>query len=203
MKTTADYPVKIYGIEFEGRIVYVGSTTISLAQRLASHYTMALRHKKTNKFHSWLREKMPEIKIVELQKCIASTRYLIESELMRIHNTIENGYNSEHAEHSGRPKGCKNPRGSEHYLFGKKMPDHVTEASMKARLGKPISEEHKRRLREGHIAAGNSQKRVLRSDGVEFPSMKAAAIALGVTGEAVGVACKKGTKCRGFGFKKI
>lgn len=202
MQKTVEYSSTVYGLKFKGNIVYVGSTKKALNTRLGEHYQMAMRGA-PNKLHTWIRENKPALTIIELERTSAANRFERETFFMMQHRTIEEGFNTEIATNIGRPKGCKNPTGSDHYQYGKPMPAHITEASRRAHLGKPISEEHKRKLRHGAIAAGNSQKRVRRSDGVEFPSMKAAAQALGVTGEAVGVACKKGTTCKGYKFEKI
>lgn len=193
--------VTVYGLEFEGKIVYVGSTTYELNKRAREHQYMARKSNLPNKLHVWIREKNPDFKIIRLDQCSSETRYYVETFYMKKHDTIQNGFNSEEAHHSGRPKGCKNPTGADHYMFGKKMPEHIKEAARQYHLGRKLSEDHKRKLHAAGRAA--SLKKILRSDGAIFDSMSEAAASVGVTISAVSVAVKRSSNCKGYQFEFV
>lgn len=151
----------IYGFEFEGKIVYVGSTIRDVRTRICRHYEFArgfTRNKKPTIFQEFLKEKNPPVNFKILEICDVQKRFERETFFINQFDTIVNGFNKEisgEAEEkklsAGRPKGCKNPTGKDHYLFGVKGGcPKATEASVKARIGKKLSDETRQKMREGH-----------------------------------------------------
>jgi hypothetical protein len=53
--------------------------------------------------------------------------------------------------------GGNNPEGAEHYLYGKSVSKHIVAASVAARIGKPLSEEHRAKQRKS-AAEGRSKR---------------------------------------------
>lgn len=143
---------QVYGIESEGKILYVGVTTMDIRRRMSNHYDCAFKGRRgAKKLGQWLLNK-PVFSVKILEYCPFETRFETEKKWINHYDTINNGLNSEHfVDAPGRPKGCKNPSGKDHYLYGKPACSKAIAASVAARKGKPLSEAHKQAQREGHL----------------------------------------------------
>ena len=81
---------------------------------------------------------------------------------------------------------------------GKPLPAHIMEASLKARTGNPLSEEHRRKI----AATTTNRKPVLCVEtGQIFPSITTLAQALGVNEASVNQAIRKGCRCKGNHYR--
>lgn len=195
---------EIYGIEFEGKIVYVGVTTRGIPNRINKHYSDAKFNRYCKKLGNWLNTK-PDIIIKVIEYCPTDMRMVREKYWIDHYDTQMNGYNDKPFCGVGRPKGCSNPKGKDHPHWGKPAYPKAVENSVKARLGKPLSEEHKEKIK-----AGNSK----RTD----QAIKVRCIETGVIYRSVGEAARahnftqsnlhqhfrgKTKKCAGFTFEKI
>lgn len=170
-----NYSATIYGLEFGDRIIYVGSTERSPAKRLSRHYSDA-KSGKISPLYCWMREEMPLLRMKILEVCTSMERYERERHFIAFHDTITNGFNTDLTDRKGRPKGCVNPIGEDHYLYGKKVSRHIVDASVAARRGKHLSEEHKAKLRAAHVGREDQSTKVRCIDtGETFPSIAEAA----------------------------
>lgn len=142
---------QVYGLEHEGKIVYVGVTTMDIRQRISKHYQCAHYGRRgSKKLSPWLLTN-PKFLIKILEYCPAEEKSQREKYWIDFYDTIANGLNSEpFVDAPGRPKGCSNPSGKDHYMYGKPACKAAVEASVAARRGKKLSEEHRQKMREGH-----------------------------------------------------
>jgi hypothetical protein len=195
---------EIYGIEFEGKIVYVGVTTVGVKRRLNKHYHDSRLNRGAKKFGQWLKSK-PIFVVKILEYCPTEIRMEREKHWINHYDTQKNGYNGEPFCGVGRPKGCSNPKGKDHAQWGKPAHPNAIKNSVKARIGKPLSDEHKEKIRLGNLK---------RTD----QAIKVRCIETGVIYRSIGEASKahnftranlhrhfrgKTKKCAGFTFEKI
>ena len=195
---------EVYGIEFEGKIVYVGVTTVGVKRRISKHYSDSVLNRGAKKFGQWLKSN-PIFVIKILEYCPTEIRMVREKYWISHYGTVENGYNGTAFCPPGREKGCSNPKGKDHPHWGKPAYPKAVENSVKARLGKHLSEEHKEKIR-----AGNSK----RTD----QAIKVRCIETGAIYRSIGEASRahnftqsnlhqhfrgKTKKCAGFTFEKI
>lgn len=129
---------QVYGLEFEGKIVYVGVTTMDIRQRISKHYQCSAYNRRgAKKLGEWLKTK-PKFLIKILEYCPSEIKFEREKFWIKNYNTINNGLNSENfVDAPGRQKGCSNPTGKDHYLYGKKVDPKIWRESVKKRQ-KPV-----------------------------------------------------------------
>jgi len=141
----------VYGLESEGKIVYVGVTINDVRQRISKHYQSAhLGYRGAKKLGPWLLTD-PKFSIKPIEYCPVDDKFIREKYWIDFYDTINNGLNSEpFVDAPGRAKGCSNPSGKDHYMFGKPACKSAIKASVAARTGKKLSEEHRQKMREGH-----------------------------------------------------
>jgi hypothetical protein len=120
---------RIYGVEFEGKIIYVGVTKQSnILLRFAAHKSAAkTKMPGFSKLGEWLlTDPLYSIKILEYVDL--DVRFKREAFWINHYKTIENGFNRPAYKGGannpcrgapGRPKGCSNPSGSDHYASTK------------------------------------------------------------------------------------
>jgi hypothetical protein len=111
---------KVYGIEFEGKIIYVGVTKQKyVCSRLVTHKSQA---KKNLKGKTLLGEWMltnKKFTVQILEECPVEVMFKREAYWIKHYNVIETGLNRPNKAGPGRQKGCDNPRGKDHYLSRK------------------------------------------------------------------------------------
>lgn len=146
----------VYAIEHLGKIVYVGKTSVGLKARIHSHWghansTNPRQRNLCPKLYPYLRANpnKDEYSIRVLGQFTGTEADEKEIYFISFYDTRFSGLNSA----PGGNSSC----GSDHYLYGKKVSRHVVEASIAARIGKPLSEEHKAKQREA--AARNRELR--------------------------------------------
>jgi len=165
--------VTVYGIKFRGRMIYVGITTNSVNQRVYKHFSQARSPQDRDACpelygHIRANPDISEYSISILDQCSREDAETVEKAYVEKYDTWRNGFN--------RTKGGNWPRGSDHYLYGKHVAKHIVEASVKSRLGKRLSEQHKAKLREAHLGRKDQSKPIRCIDTNEvFPSIAEAA----------------------------
>ena len=106
---------KVYGIEFEGEIVYVGVTNQDIRQRISSHQSHSKNgHRGAKKFGEWLK-KSPIFSVKILEYCSVKEKFEREMHWIEFYNTYEKLNSKPFSGALGRPKGCPNPSGKNHY----------------------------------------------------------------------------------------
>lgn len=117
---------RVYGVEFEGKIIYVGVTKQKdIFHRFSAHKSAAKTGKSgADKLGKWLlANPLYSIKILEYVKM--DERFERERYWIGFYKTIECGMNRKPYKGGankpfrgapGRPKGCPNPKGKDHYL---------------------------------------------------------------------------------------
>jgi len=204
IEALCDYrPVVIYGIKFEGKMVYVGATSRGVKARIVGHFNNAVSDRgrlriTCPKLYGFFRANPDRSKysVAVLDQCSAEHASASEMNFVEKYDTLHNGLNAN--------TGGNWARGDQHYMYGKPAPAKAVAASVAARTGKKLSPEHIEAIRKGNARADRKDcKPVIRGDGQEFYGVAEAARALGVTKGAVNFALKKGTKCQGFEFKYL
>lgn len=198
---------EVYAVEHEGKIVYIGVTMRGIRYRFSQHHADSKRDRKirgVKKFSEWLKTD-PKIIIKIIEYCSSEIRFEREKYWINHYDTIANGLNTDVSGKLGREKGCWNPSGKDHPQWGKKPHKGAVENSVKVRLGKPLSDEHKEKIRLGNLK---------RTD----QAIKVRCIETGVIYRSIGEASKahnftranlhrhfrgKTKKCAGFTFEKI
>lgn len=194
-------PVVIYGIEFEGKVVYVGATTRGLKARIVAHFNHAQSDKgrlrsTCPKLYPFIRSNPDKerYRILVLDQCALSDSAAREQHFVALYDTKNQGLNAN--------KGGNWASAEEHYLYGNKVARHIVDASVAARIGKKLSPDHIEAIRQGNARPGRKDARpVIRDDGVEFYGITAAARDLGVHRGSILYSMKKGTKCKGHTFR--
>lgn len=196
---------EVYGVESEGKIIYVGVTTVGIRRRFSKHYMDAFLNRGAKKFGNWLKNNDNfVIKIIEY--CPVEKRFEREKFWISHYDTINSGYNSEPFKDApGRPKGCWNPKGKDHPQWGKKPHPGAVENSVKSRLGKHLSEEHKEKIRIGNLKRTDQAIKVRCIEtGVIYRSIGEASRAHNFTQSNLQQHFRgKTKKCAGFTFEKI
>jgi hypothetical protein len=161
--------VTVYGIKFRGRMIYIGITTASVNQRVYKHFSQARKPQARDacpKLYAHIRANpdLSQYSISVLDQCTREEAEGYEQKYIARYDTLENGFN--------KTKGGNWAKGSDHYLYGKHVAAHIVEASVRARLGKRLSEEHKEKLRRAHLGRKDQSKpiRCLDTDEI-FPSI--------------------------------
>lgn len=189
----------VYAVIVDGEIVYVGRTN-NLVKRHREHRArINAANASPKKLYARLRTAI-NWDLVEIDRCPPEDVVARETFWIRYHGTHKSpGCNSRDDGVGGREEGCENPSGEQHYLHGKNVARHVVEASIAARTGKHLSEEHAAKISAGIRASiSHKQKRaVISEDGREFGSLHDAARSLGVNANAIMQALKLGTNCSG------
>lgn len=141
----------VYGIEHGGRIIYIGKTSKGVKSRISSHWNNAFSKKgRLNnlcpKLYPYLRANpnTDDYTVHILGQFTPEDGASKEIELILKYETKSNGLNVS--------SGGNSSSGPEHYLYGKKVARHIVDASVAARIGKPLSEEHKAKQRAAHAA---------------------------------------------------
>jgi hypothetical protein len=158
--------VVVYALLVEDRVIYIGTTGQNLRARLANHYSSALSGK-SNKLHKWIRETNPSLTIREVAICPPGEQWRSEAYFIVLYDTINNGFNMEIPTQHGRPKRASNPKGKDHYLYGKKMPEHVKEAARRANTGRKMTQAHRKALHGAASRAKMMEKMAVRVRCVE------------------------------------
>lgn len=149
----------VYAIKHFDKIIYVGKTSTGLKQRIFKHFGNAISDsKRVNmscpKLYEYIRKNpnKEEYSIVCLGQF--SSKEADEKEIFFIshYKTREDGIGLNVA------PGGNSSSGKDHYLYGKPVERHIVEASVKARIGKPLTEEHKRKQSEGQTRALKTRK---------------------------------------------
>jgi group I intron endonuclease len=87
-------------------------------------------------------------------------------------------------------------------LKGKKRPKEVGEKISKSLTGKKLSKEHIQKMSQNRLGLGG--KKIVRSDGMEFNSIRQAGKLMGCCGSQIShVLSGKKKTCRGFGFSYL
>lgn len=125
---------EIYALLSGERVVYVGSTERSLKHRLAKHVSSAHNSPTKNpKLSSWLLTEPKDLTGKVLEVVPIERRYERETYWIAFYDTVDNGLNADKTAKLGRPKGCSNPSGKDHYLYGKKVNPKTWKSSVEAR----------------------------------------------------------------------
>ena len=195
---------QVYGIEVEGKIMYVGVTINDIRQRISKHYQDSHEQRGAKKFGKWLL-KGENFLIKILEYCPLDVKFEREKYWINHYDTQKNGYNGEPFCGVGRPKGCSNPKGKYHPHWGKPAYPKAVENSVKARLGKPLSEEQKEKIRAGNLKRTDQAIKVRCIEtGVIYRSVGEAARAHNFTQSNLHQHFRgKTKKCAGFTFEKI
>lgn len=206
---------RVYGIVFEGRIIYVGATGQSIKQRKLTHrWTMQHKPQSCPKLYEFMsKHPFDKFEFVLIEECKRDILYERESHYITNFNCISNGFNSEPYKggaHNpvpgkGREKGCLNPSGADHYAYGDSNATRkAVEASVKARIGKPLSEETKQKMREARAKNTLNAKRVKCVEtGEIYASRSLASKAVGVSPTAINSAMRKNCKAGGFHWEYV
>lgn len=149
----------VYGVKYDNKVIYIGVTTRGLKSRIQGHFknanSAAGRLSRTcPKFYEFIRENndLSRYSVIVLGQYTLEEGQKKEREFIEKYNTRITGCNV--------APGGNNPVGNEHYLYGKPISRKIIEASIKARKGKPLSEEHKKKQREGHAANKANSKSI-------------------------------------------
>lgn len=191
----------IYGVTINGVVVYVGQTD-NAWRRYREHATR-MHHEDASPRALYQRLRAANGKnwdLVGLETCAANRANARESYWIRKLGTAkEGGCNKSDRACGGREKGCTNPTGADHYLYGKSVARHIVDASVAARKGKKLAPEHVEAIRLGNIEADRKDRKVvLREDGARFVGRGAAAASVGVSTSAITQAIKRNTRSGGF-----
>lgn len=187
---------EIYAIKFKGEIVYVGVTKAGVTRRVYNHFRDALS--------STLNANNCPLLYPHIRENPNYNDY--EVDVLEQCKTVEAGDREKYyiAKFSPRLNATMGgvPCGPQHYLYGRKVDTHTYQASVAVRIGKPLSEAHKQKLREVHARrAKRAEYAVTREDGKIYAAMSLAAIDMGVTKSAIHQAIRHGSRCGGFKFK--
>lgn len=200
----------VYGVMDGEKVVYVGVTIQDVRQRISSHISHSLANRKGVrtpwKFHNWLRDNHNRITVRVLEICPRDSRFDRERYYIQLHNTVETGLNLPHFDEApGRERGCSNPRGKDHYAYGDSNATRkAVEASVKARTGKPLSEETKQKMRDARKKNTlNAKKLRCVETSVIYPSRSEASKAVGVNPSAINSAMRKNCKAGGFHWEYV
>lgn len=190
-------PCTIYGIKHKDMIVYVGSTQKNPAQRFGKHLCAA-RNGSKGLLYDFIRKKKPSLSLVVLEVCLPESRYERETFYIKNYKTAEIGYNEDSSAVHGRPKGCFNPSGKDHYLYGKKLPEHVRQIVIAANLGRKQSEETKNKKRESLLSGERKDRKpVVGDNGVHYRGLSEAARSIGVATINLRKQIRKNRPCKG------
>lgn len=165
--------VTVYGIKFKGKVVYVGITTGSVKQRVFKHFSHARSLQKREacpKLYEHIRNnpELVDYSLSILDQCTRDQGEEREKFFIEKYDTLENGLN--------KTSGGNWSKGSDHYLYGKRVDRHIVEASVAARIGKKLSDEHKAKLRAAHVGRRDMSHPIVCLDtGEIFPSISEAA----------------------------
>jgi hypothetical protein len=208
----------IYGLTVEGRIMYVGQTK-DIWRRFNEHIRTAKAPKSARavgqkKLYEALAACLKadpgaaSLDAVELEKCRAKDSNVRERHWIRLLGMHETGWNTPLPGGPGREKGCSNPSGPAHYLYGKRLPKKTIDKIRATRTGMKFGKEHGEKIRLGKIRNGTlnaSQKVVIRDDGKKYESLTRAATELGCSISAITLAIKKQCRCKGhyWSYEKI
>ena len=183
---------------------YVGSTTVSFYMRWHRHFSTLKRgtHHSRKLQNAWNKHGEDAFEFVILEvlqdrtECISK-----EIENITLYKATEQkyGYNM--------LKVIRN-------RFDYSVSDATRKRMSKAQMGHKLSEETKRKIGAHQIGRKASietkqkqlakqQKKVVRSDGMVFNSLKEAASVIGAQGTNISCSIKKGHKCKGFTFKYL
>ena len=196
---------QVYVIKFKGEILYVGVTKLGINTRLKHHFArLGAETKGIPKLYEHMAKNNREDYSIEHVTWCKNKKIALRTEQFFIqkHNTIENGLNSPLPRGHGRPKGCSNPSGEDHYLFGKKLPEKVRQAVVLAQTGRKHSQETIEKRRRSNMKADRKDcKPVVRDDGVEYYGLAEAARKNNVTPNAIRIAMRKNQNSNGHKWK--
>ncbi len=198
----------IYALTIDGKIMYVGQTK-SIARRYNEHLRTArvpksqraMGQKKLYEGLTAVLSQDPDgkrVDIIQLERCAEASsnereRYWIGA--LKMHET---GWNVPLPGGPGREKGCSNPSGPNHYLYGKNLPRETVEKLRAARTGKPMPAGHGEKIKLGKMRSGKfGTKVVIRDDGLKFKSLTDAAASVGCTISAITLSIKKECRAKG------
>lgn len=193
---------EVYVIEHQEKVMYVGVTACGLLKRMTHHKCCSeLGKGGPKKLMPWMREtKNYTARVIEV--CTFDSRLQREAFWIEHYDTVNNGLNSTHARGGGREKGCSNPSGPSHYMYGKKINEHVRQCVIKANKGRKLLPEHIEKIRSSNSRPGRKDNRpVVRDDGAEFYSINEAARQHGVTRKAISNAIQRNQKSSGHSWK--
>lgn len=195
--------VFIYAITVSGKIVYVGQT-VDMIHRYNRHsrivQTKVIPH--SAKLYNVLISNPDSWDMHEIERTDRRNANAREVYWMRHLDTINNGCNT--SDTGGREKGCLNPSGDNHYLHGKPVARHIVEASVAARKGKNLSEEHKEKIRKGNTGkqCNSFAKPVIcLNDGKEFRTTREAAAYYNISSPSIKNICTGKTSGKMLGLK--
>lgn len=198
---------EVYAVEHDGKIIYIGVTMRGIKYRFSQHYADLRKEKKikgVKKFGEWLKTD-PKFIIKIIEYCSAEIRFEREKYWINHYGTIENGLNTDVSGKIGRPKGCWNPKGKDHPQWGKKPHPGAVENSVKTRLGKHLSDEHKEKIRIGNLKRTDQSIKVRCIEtGVIYRSISETAREHNFTQSNLHQHFRGAIKkCAGFTFEKI
>lgn len=147
----------VYGLKHKNKMIYVGKTCRSVKIRICDHFKNAFSNKgrlseTCPELYKYIREN-PEhsnYTVVILGQYNPPDAAEAEIKFIKEYDTKENGCNVS--------SGGNSSKGSDHYLYGKKVSRHIVEASVAARIGKPLSEEHRAKQRAAHAEKKHTYK---------------------------------------------
>lgn len=190
---------QIYALTLDGVILYVGQTNGTIKARLLKHRSNARTGGNQNpKLYSHMRSNGPDryeaihLETVDYFAADARERFWIEK-----YDTKNNGLNI--------TKGGISPGGDEHYLYGKRPADHIIAASVAARLGKPLSAEHRAKIAAGNRGKKNftiMKKVICLETGKIFDSVTDAAASCGGAKTNISLICRNNKgRVKGLTFR--
>lgn len=198
---------KIYACEVSGRVVYVGKTGRKFEDRIRNHLEAVVANRNPNRrLYKALKDINPvDLRWVLLELCDGENS--VEREQFWIDHYRLQGpiFNVDKAVARGRPQGCINPTGQKHYAYGNPLATRkAVEASVLARKGKSHSESTKEKMRISRTRNKLNAREVENvGTSEQFPSLRAACDAIGVTRAALIRSLKTGSKCKGYVWKYV
>lgn len=192
--------ITIYGIEFAGKIMYVGQTQSSMQVRWWRHMSNARtgRDSCPHLYRHMRKHSLIGYKEIELERCAEELAAEREMYWIAHHKAFGEGGLNCHP-------GGNQTRGVHHYLHGKTVSRHIVEASVKARRGTKHSAEHIEKIRAANTGKKqpvNYIRIVCDQNGKTYESQDAASKDLGILKGSVSEMLRGKTAIAGgFTFK--
>jgi len=188
-------PITVYGISYEGDMIYIGVTSMSVRSRMSQHFRRPFT-KGARPTSILLGEFIKSHENIEkyvvhiLDQCKLEQAAELEKKYISFYKTQDK---------CNMNSGGNWCAGKEHYLYGKKVDRKIIDASVAARIGKPLSDIHK--LKIGAANKGLHNRQIVRGDGKEYISIIEASKELGVSPSAVLQAIRSGNRSQGHHFR--
>lgn len=189
----------IYLIRYEEIPIYVGQTRGAVRSRIRSHFVGAfapeansrcpglfefiLAHPDIDKYSVEVIESVPVVKANDRERhWIAEFKTFIDG--------------------ANVTRGGGSLFGSENNFTGMRAPPKAIAASVAARIGRKLTENHKQKISDANMRTENKLRlRVIRDDGNSYTSLHEAAANNGVSPSAILQALKRGNRSAGYRWR--